>query len=43
MKATVELGRFFKVETSAENGKTKFSAEVPTLKNFPGSTEASIY
>jgi hypothetical protein len=35
MEATIASGRFFKVGTSAENGKTEFSAEVPTLKNFP--------
>jgi hypothetical protein len=34
MGATVEPKKFFKVGTSAENGKTKFSSEVPTLKNF---------
>ena len=43
MEATIESGKFFKVRTSAENGKTKFSAEVPTLKNFPDSIVASIY
>ena len=43
MEATVESGKFFTVRTSAENGKTDFSAEVLTFKNFPDSTVASIY
>jgi hypothetical protein len=34
MEATIESGKFFKVGTSAKNGKTEFSAEVPTFKNF---------
>jgi hypothetical protein len=43
MEATIESGKFFKGGTSAENSVLPFSAEVPTLKNFPDSIVACSY